>query len=98
MWLVNKMEIIFCKIGFVDCKCSHLNAPGSYTPWSHSLLGSIVGCPFFCMQENKVVRRRAVSLQDPEGPNAVEVLSGQIEQRKQREPEPEKEPSMKLNH
>ena len=51
MWVVNKVEIYFSKIGFVDSKWSHLNVPGSYTPWCHSLLGSTVGCPFLCMQE-----------------------------------------------
>ena len=48
---VNKVEIYFAKIGFVDCKLSNLNAPGSYTPWFHSLLGSSLGLPFLCMQE-----------------------------------------------
>ena len=51
MWPVNKVEIHFAKIGFVDCKWPNLNAPGSYTPRCHSLLGSIVGCPFHSMQE-----------------------------------------------
>ena len=51
IWPVNKVEIHFAKIGFVDCKWPNLNAPGSYTPRCHSLLGSIVGCPFHCMQE-----------------------------------------------
>ena len=51
MWAVNKVEIHFAKIGFMDCKWSNLNAPGSYTPWCYSLLGYIVGCPFHCMQE-----------------------------------------------
>ena len=51
IWPVNKVEIHFAKTGFVDCKWSNLNAPGSYTPWCHSLLGSIVGCPFHSMQE-----------------------------------------------
>ena len=51
MWPVNKVEIHIAKIGFMDCKWPNLNAPGSYTPWSHSLLGYIVGCPFHCMQE-----------------------------------------------
>ena len=50
MWLVNKVEIHFPKIGFVDSKQSNMNAPGSYTHWCHSLLGSTsVGCPFPCM-------------------------------------------------
>ena len=48
---VKKLEIHFAKIGFVDCKWSNLNAPGSYTPCCHPLLGSTVGCPFLCMQE-----------------------------------------------
>ena len=51
MWPVNKGEIHFAKIGFVDSKWSNLNAPGSYTPWCHSLLGYIVGSPFHSMQE-----------------------------------------------
>ena len=55
MWLVEKVEIHFAKMGFVDCKWSNLNVPGSYTPWSHSLLGSTVGCPFPCMQEKGMV-------------------------------------------
>ena len=38
--------------GFVDCKWFNLNAPGSYTPWCHPLLGSaVVGFPFLYMQE-----------------------------------------------
>ena len=49
MWLVNQEEIHFAKVGFMDCKWSILNAPGSYTLWSHSLLGSPVECPFLCM-------------------------------------------------
>ena len=55
MWLINKVEIYFSKIGFVNCKWSNLNVPGSYTPWLHSLLGSTVGCPFPCMQEKGMV-------------------------------------------
>ena len=51
MWPVNKVEIHFAKIGFVDCKWSNSNAPGSYTPWCHSLLGPLWGVPFLCMQE-----------------------------------------------
>ena len=46
MWPVNKVEIHFAKIGFVDCKWSNLNAPGLYTPWCHSLVGSNVECLF----------------------------------------------------
>ena len=48
---VNRVKIYFSKIGFVSCKWSNLIAPGSYTPWCHSLVGSTVGCPFLCMQE-----------------------------------------------
>ena len=44
----NKVEIGLAKIGFVDCKWSNLNAPVRY-----SLLGSIEGCPFLCMQEKE---------------------------------------------
>ena len=51
MWLVNKVEICYGKVGFIDCKWSNLNAPGSYTPWCHSILGCAVGCPFLWMQE-----------------------------------------------
>ena len=51
MWLVNMVEIPFAKIGFVVSKLSNLNAPGSYTPWTPSLLGSTVACPFLWMQE-----------------------------------------------
>ena len=51
MWSVKKVEIHLAKIGCVDCKWSSLNAPRSYTPWSHSLLGYIVRCPFHSMQE-----------------------------------------------
>ena len=43
-----KMEIPFSIFGFMDCKWSNLNALESYTPWSHSLLGSIERCPFLC--------------------------------------------------
>ena len=51
MWLVNKVEIHLAKKGFAESKWSNLNAPGSYTPWFHSLLGSRVELPFLCMQE-----------------------------------------------
>ena len=40
MWLVNKVEIYFCKIGSMDCKWSNLNAPDLglthfwYTLWA----------------------------------------------------------------
>ena len=51
IWPVNEVEIHFAKMGFVDCKWSNSNAPGSYTPWCYSILGYIVGCPFHCMQE-----------------------------------------------
>ena len=39
------VEIYFSKMGFLDCKWSNLNAPGSYIPWCHSLLGPAVECP-----------------------------------------------------
>ena len=39
MRLVDKVENHFAKIGFVDCKWSNLNAPGSYTLCCPSLLG-----------------------------------------------------------
>ena len=51
MWPVNKVKILFVKLGLMDCKWYNMNAPGSYTPWTHSLLGSIVDCPFLNMQE-----------------------------------------------
>ena len=41
MWPVNKVEIHFAKIGFVDCKWPNLNAPGSSTHCCHSLWGPI---------------------------------------------------------
>ena len=50
MWPVKKVEIYISKIGLVDCKWSYFKTPVSYTPWSHSLLGSILGWPFPCMQ------------------------------------------------
>ena len=34
-------EIHVAKIGFIDCKWYNVNAPGSYTPWSHSLMGAL---------------------------------------------------------
>ena len=37
--MLKKVEILFAKIVFVDCKWSNLNAPGSYTPCCYSLLG-----------------------------------------------------------
>ena len=40
MWLVNKVEIHFAKIGFVECKWFNLNAQGSYTPRFYILLVS----------------------------------------------------------
>ena len=54
MCLVNKVEIYFAKIGFMDCICSNLNAPGSYTPCSYFFVGFSVGCPFLCMQEKGI--------------------------------------------
>ena len=51
MWPVNKLEIQFAKIGFVDCKWSNSNAQGSITPCCYSLLGYIEECPFHKMQE-----------------------------------------------
>ena len=33
MWLVNRVEIHFAKIGSMDCKWSNLNTPMSYTPF-----------------------------------------------------------------
>ena len=51
IWAVNKVEIHFSKIGFMESKWPTLNAPGSYTPKCHSLLGFSVGCPFLCIEE-----------------------------------------------
>ena len=47
----EKVDIYLRKIGFVDCTWSNFNVPGTYAPWSHSLLRSTVGCPFPSMQE-----------------------------------------------
>ena len=44
--VVDKVEIYFAKIGFLDCKWFNLNAPGSYTPCCHSLLGFTEGVLF----------------------------------------------------
>ena len=49
MWLGNKVEIYFYKVGFVDSKLPNLIALGAYTTWCHSLFGSNVGCPFLRM-------------------------------------------------
>ena len=47
MWPVNKVENHFAKIGFVDCKWSNLNAPGSYTcPLVSFTFGVNSGLPF----------------------------------------------------
>ena len=46
IWLVNKVEIHFAKIGFLECKWFNLNGPGSDTPWCHSLLGPLWGAIF----------------------------------------------------
>ena len=51
MWPVNKVEIHFAKMGFMDSKQSDLNAQMPYTPYCHSFLGSTVVCSFLCMQE-----------------------------------------------
>ena len=53
MSLVNKVDISFEKVGFIVSKWSNLNAPESYTPWCHLLLGSTVGCPFLWMKERE---------------------------------------------
>ena len=45
MWFVNKVEIYFSKIGFMDCKWSNLNDAGSCSPWCHPILGSAEGIP-----------------------------------------------------
>ena len=49
--LLKSGNLLFNLVGFVDSKLFNLNAPGSYIPWFHSLLGSSVGLPFLCMQE-----------------------------------------------
>ena len=40
---VNKVEIYFRLMGFVDSKWSNLISPGSYTPWCLQLLGPLYG-------------------------------------------------------
>ena len=53
MWSGNKL----IKWKFIPKNSSRglqmvqLECPGSYTPWSHSLLWYIEECPFHCMQE-----------------------------------------------
>ena len=42
----EKVKNYLWKTGFVDYEWPNLNAPSSYTPSWHSLLGSIAGCPF----------------------------------------------------
>ena len=49
----NKVEIYFSKIGFLDCKWSNLNTPGSYTPWCHSFFRSTVGGVPFTLHAGK---------------------------------------------
>ena len=51
MWLVNKVEIYFSIMGFLDSKWSNLNTPGPFTSSKLSLVVSLVGWPFLCMQE-----------------------------------------------
>ena len=58
---VNKVEIHFTKLGFMDCIWPNLIAPGSYTPLCHSLLGSTVECPFLWMQEKRKCCMRLVN-------------------------------------
>ena len=56
-----KLEIHLCKTGLVDSKWSNLHAPGSYTPCSHSLLWSIMECPFRCMPKSALVHSTAAA-------------------------------------
>ena len=39
------------------------NAPGSYTPWCHSLLGSILEYPFPCIQEKEMLHLTSKKVQ-----------------------------------
>ena len=50
MWLVNKVEMYFSKMGGMDSKWPNLIALCEYSLWCHSILGFTVGCPFLCMQ------------------------------------------------
>ena len=49
--ICQKVVIYFAKIGFVNCKCSDLNTPGSYTIKCHSHLGTILVCIFPACRE-----------------------------------------------
>ena len=51
MWLANKVEIHFAKIGFVDLRWSNLNASGSYTLRCYPLMGYNRNCPFSACRE-----------------------------------------------
>ena len=51
MWPVDEVELYMPKISSMGCKWSNLNAPGSYFPRCHSLLGPLWVVPFLCMQE-----------------------------------------------
>ena len=65
MWIVNKMEIYFAKIGFIDCKWSNLNRPSSYTPWClDSLLVSTLECPLYLYADAHLFTTTRLSFSD----------------------------------
>ena len=55
MWIINKRENYFPKIGVVYFRWSNSYAEGSYILWCHPHLESSVGLPFLCMQEKRNV-------------------------------------------
>ena len=55
MWLGERVEISFCKKFFMNSKWSNLNAQWYYTLCCHSILESIILCPFRGMQEKKIL-------------------------------------------
>ena len=56
MWLVNKMEICFSKIGFVDSKWSRLVRPTDYSTSSFSII-HFFSLSLINMQPTEVVFR-----------------------------------------
>ena len=53
IWHANKVEIYISKKVFMDAKWPNLITPGSYTPWSHPLLVSIMEWPLICLHAGK---------------------------------------------
>ena len=53
MSFVLKVYIYFSDTGFAHPEWSNLSAPGSYTPWFQSLLGSTVAYHLLCMQDKE---------------------------------------------